>query len=337
LGDVIQLSSGWSHTLALDAQHRIWAWGDNAKGQLGVSAAAAMDPVNVDLPLDGAEGFVQVAARADHSLALRSDGVVWAWGDGTWGQLGIGASNGLVLPTRVLVPNGVVLIGAGERHGLALDRDGAVWAWGQNREGELGVPATDQLTLSPAKVPGIIGPISIAAGGFHSLAIDVTGGLISWGSGYRGQLGRANLLDSAAPVRVDVPNDITAVSAGRYHTLAIRAGGRIVAFGDNTECQIASTPVRETWSPTAIVAAGYAVAVQAGDYHGLALDYAGGVVGWGNDSGGQLGRNDTTLPHYDCEPMPLPLTGATVLGAGLVHSVAAVVSDAPHVDASTSD
>jgi alpha-tubulin suppressor-like RCC1 family protein len=337
LGDIIQLSSGWTHTLALDAQHRVWAWGNNASGQLGVSGSAVADPVALDLPLEGAEGFVQIVARADHSLALRSDGAVWAWGDDMWGQLGIGAASPTALPTRVPVPNGVVLVAAGERHGLALDRDGAVWAWGQNLHGELGVPPTDQLTLTPAVVPSVIGPVSIAAGGFHSLAVDVDGGLLAWGSGYRGQLGRANLLDSYAPVRVDVPNDITAVSAGRFHTLVTRAGGGIVAFGDNTECQIAASPRVETWSPTPIAAAGYAVAVQAGDYHGLALDYAGGVMGWGNDSGGQLGRNDTTLPHYDCDPTSLPLIGATVLGAGLVHSVVAVTSAASHPDASTSD
>ncbi|HEX7669332.1 MAG TPA: hypothetical protein VF395_07115, partial [Polyangiaceae bacterium] len=225
---------------------------------------------------------------------------------------------------QVPVPEKVVSIAIGERHGLALDRTGAVWAWGQNLHGELGVPPTDALTLTPALVPHVIGPTLIAAGGFHSLAVNLVGGVVAWGSGYRGQLGVPSRLDSYEPVDVALPRDVTALSAGRFHTLAVRTGGQVFAFGDNTESQIAATPLTEVWPPTAIPGPVYATAVQAGDYHSLALDYAGGVHGWGNDSGGQLGRSDTALAHADWDPARVPVDGVTTLAAGLAHSVLAV-------------
>lgn len=319
LTDVIQLASGFHHTLALDGEHRVLAWGDNTSGQLGDAGPGRDDPALVDLPLDGAAGFVGVAARANQSFALRSDGAVFAWGDGTWGQLGTGVTGTLNAPARVPLPVGAVTVAAGERHTLILGQDGILRASGQNLHGELGVPPTDALTLTPAVVPQIVGPVGIAAGGFHNLALTPTGMLLAWGAGARGQLGTPSRLDSATPL-VAVEADVTAIAGGRLSTLYVQAGGAISGFGDNTECQLGQTPLVDSFDPVRITGAGYGVAVFAGDYDGFALDYAGGLRGWGNDSGGQLGRSDDALSHSDCDPSYLPETRVTAVGAGLAHS-----------------
>src|SRR5439155_15515248 len=139
--------------------------------QLGVSGAGSDDPVLVDLPLDGAAGFVEVAARANQSFALRSDGALYAWGEGTWGQLGIGSTEKQNPPTRVLIDTVVLSVAVGERHGLALDREGGVWSWGQNLHGELGTHPDGNLVTTPQRIPGFVGPVLIAAGAYHSLAV----------------------------------------------------------------------------------------------------------------------------------------------------------------------
>src|SRR6201999_1264654 len=68
--DVADLAAGWSHVLALDGQHRVWSWGDGSAGQLGTTDGTHADPELVDIPLDGAAGFVKVAAHANQSFAL---------------------------------------------------------------------------------------------------------------------------------------------------------------------------------------------------------------------------------------------------------------------------
>ena len=229
-------------------------------------------------------------------------------------------------PTKLPLTD-VVSVAAGERHGLALDKNGIVWAWGQNRHGELGIPPTTALTPSPIQVPEVLGPTLIAAGGFHSFAMDLIGGLTAWGSGWHGQLGRESLLDSYEPVPVNAGSDVTTLSVGRYHTLVVKAGGQVFAFGDNSECQMGTWPDVDGREPTAVPGVGPATAVQAGDYHGLALTYGGQVTAWGNDSSGQLDRADSALAHADCVPQVLPLSGVTVMGAGAAQS--AIATGAP--------
>ena len=148
LTDVASLAAGFHHALALDANHLVWAWGDNSSGQLGVPGRQATDARSWStFRSTGAAGFVQVVARANFSLALRSDGAVFAWGDDTYGQLGIGSTTSSNVPARIPSLGSVVSIAAGERHGLAFDANGTTWAWGQNLHGELGTNAEPRPSL----------------------------------------------------------------------------------------------------------------------------------------------------------------------------------------------
>ncbi|PYP30368.1 MAG: hypothetical protein DMD49_10690, partial [Gemmatimonadetes bacterium] len=105
-----------------------------------------------------------------HSLALKSDGTVWAWGANSAGQLGNGSFTGSNTPVQTSGINGVTAIAGGQLHSLALKSDGTVWAWGYNLDGELGNGTyTDSNT--PVEVSGLSGVTVIAGGGFHSLAL----------------------------------------------------------------------------------------------------------------------------------------------------------------------
>ena len=115
--------------------------------------------------------FTQVAAGGNFSLALRSDGTVWAWGQNDHGQLGRGTvSDHEATPARVAVLNGVTEISAGRDFGLALRSDGIVFAWGDNGRGQLGNGST-ALISGPVQVANLNNATQVAAGVSFSLAV----------------------------------------------------------------------------------------------------------------------------------------------------------------------
>lgn len=153
LGNVVQVQAGKRHSLAVTADGQVWAWGENTFGQLGDGrwgmAAHRAAPVRVLGP--GGEGVldevVAVAAGWDHSVALRRDGSLWAWGSRCQGQLGDGirdANRWSPHPVRVAAPggggglDGITAIACGAFHTLARRTDGTLLAWGANHEGQLG-------------------------------------------------------------------------------------------------------------------------------------------------------------------------------------------------------
>ncbi len=314
LTDVGMLAAGFHHALALDADHAVWAWGDNSSGQLGIPGASGLAPAPVDIPLDGAQGFVEVVARANFSLALRSDGAVFAWGDNTYGQLGTGSTTSTSSPVRVASLSNIVSLAAGERHGLALDATGTAWAWGQNLHGELGTPPSATLVTTPQQVPSLYALSEIAAGGFHNLFIDVTGLLHAWGFGQDAQLGDGGRSDATVPLAVALGR-VASVSAGALHTLAILDGGQVWAFGGSGSDQLGDgSPRGLMWTPVHSNVTTPALLAIAGDYHSLALGYDGTVTAWGDDSRGQLGLAGTSEPHS--EPVPGVAAPTALLAAG---------------------
>ena len=124
------ISGGGYHSLALKKDGTVWAWGHNEYGQLGdgTQTLGRLTPVQVS----GLSGVIAIAAGEYHSLALKSDGTVWAWGGNYEGQLGDGTTNNKLTPVQVSGLSGVIAIAASYRHSLALKSDGTVWAWGSN-------------------------------------------------------------------------------------------------------------------------------------------------------------------------------------------------------------
>jgi len=109
-----------------------------------------------------------------HSLALKSDGTVWAWGDNYYGDLGDGTTTDRNTPVQVSGLTGVTAISGGGQYSLALKSDGTVWAWGDNYHGKLGDgTTTDRYT--PVQLMGLTGVTAISGGEDHSLALKSDG------------------------------------------------------------------------------------------------------------------------------------------------------------------
>ncbi len=227
-----------------------------------VAVTCAKEVVTCDPEADRVAPPRRVASGPGHTLFADASGALWAWGDNTSGQLGLGLTGGTLPAPLPVGLTGVVEVAAGDHHSLALLADGTVRAFGGNGSNQLGLPGLAPKTVDePLAVPNVEGIVAIAAGASHSLALRADGRVVSWGHNGYGQLGTGSTADSGYPVEGEVPGleDIVAIHAGGYHSLALRADGTLFAWGDNgtsdllaagcAGCPDAFLPVESTAAP----------------------------------------------------------------------------------------
>ena len=185
--------------------------------------------------------WAAVAAGGSHSLALKADGSVWAWGWNVYGQLGDGTNIDRHYPVRVGLDNDWVAISVGDMHSLALRTDGSLWAWGENRMGQLGDGTTTIRTV-PFQLGTDSDWVAISAGGEHSVAIRSDGSLWAWGDNWVGQLGDGTTINRTVPTQVGTDSDWAAASAGfssaAHYTVAFKTDNSLWAWGWNANFQL---------------------------------------------------------------------------------------------------
>jgi alpha-tubulin suppressor-like RCC1 family protein len=325
LNFVTAVSAGRRHTLALLTNESADAWGSNMAGQLGNGGTGSLVPYPV--AIEGLKGVKALAAGANHSLALLSDGTVMAWGGNESGQLGDGGTAESDVPVRVPGLSEVTAIAAGNEYSLALLSDGTVMAWGTNDQGQLG---DGKLASSdvPVAVSGLSGVTAIAAGGEHALALLSDGTAMAWGNDEFGQLANSSVpvrgggeeggeetRFSDVPVAVEGVSGATAVAAGLHHSLALLSGGTVLAWGADAAGQLGDGSIaHEQEAPVPVSGLTGVTAVAAGGEHSMALLSGGGVETWGENKFGELGDGSAG------EPSDVPVA---VMGLGEVKGIAA--------------
>ncbi|MDC0710749.1 DUF5011 domain-containing protein [Stigmatella sp. ncwal1] len=315
---VAELSAGAWHSLALRGNGTVLAWGQNVRGQLG-DGTVSPDRV-APVAVVGLSGVTEAVAGGDHSLALRQDGTVWAWGLNTSGQLGDGTPEAQrLVPVRVEGLSTVAAIAAGENHSLALMADGTVQAWGQNTYGQLGHGTTTDSRI-PSAVLNLSGVIAVAAGQSHSLALLADGTVRAWGNNTAGQLGDGSRTHRNIPVAVSALSGVIAMEAGDTHSLALMADGTVRAWGQNTYGQLGDGTTTQRLTPVAVAGLSRVVSLGTGQYHSLALREDGVLWAWGRSNAGQLG--DGTLTNR-LSPVQVPgIANAVTFAGGAQHSLA---------------
>jgi alpha-tubulin suppressor-like RCC1 family protein len=277
--DDARISSGIRHSLALLENGDVVSWGGNEQSQLGESGNTFRDS---NLPiLVGLSNVKAVRAGGLHSLALRKDGTVWAWGDNRSGQLGGWQTLRINVPVPVSGMSNIKAIAAGEEHSVALTRDGVVWGWGRNGA-DVAQPITRMQSLPEVT--------AVAAGGYQTVALTAAGSVYTWGANHYGNLGNGSTQASATPVVVFGLSDVKAIAAGRTHTLALKSNGSVWAWGSNTYGE-AGLPNALTSVSTPFMVSGLSgvKAIAAGEFNSAAIKTNGTVWVWGNNSWGQVG------------------------------------------------
>ncbi|WP_332908492.1 RCC1 domain-containing protein [Paenibacillus roseus] len=261
-----------------------------------------------------------VDAGGGHSLELKSDGTVWAWGANGDGQLGDGTTTQRTTPVQVSGLTNVIAVAGGSNHSLAVKQDGTVWAWGYNRYGQLGDGTTIQRT-TPVQVSGLTNVISVVAGDHHSLAIKQDGTVWVWGYNSFGQLGDGTKSDRTTPVQVSGLNNVISVSAAREHSLALKQDGTIWTWGNNNRGQLGDGTRSERTTPVQVSGLTSVISVVAGAYHSLAIKQDGTIWAWGYNAMGQLG-NGTGIDHSIIPMQVINLNNVRAVAAGGHHSLA---------------
>ncbi len=229
-----------------------------------------------------------------HSLVLRDDGTLVAFGNNTHGQLAIPGLNESFFPKFSPFTRRVKAVAAGEDFSLLLCEDNKVYACGINDKIQLGGTGANS-TAYPLEVPGLSNITAIAAGAAHALAIDANGQLYVWGLNDRGQLGLGTTSTSVVAAQaVSGLTGIKAIAAGNSFSLIIKADNSVWAAGDNRFCQLAADPADFSSVFVPIALPVDAISVAAGNFHGLALGDDGYVYAWGLNNFGQTGLATTT-------------------------------------------
>jgi alpha-tubulin suppressor-like RCC1 family protein len=272
------------------------AWGCNNAGQLGDNST-----VNRSSPVSVVGGFTdwcQISAGSSHSVGVRTNGTVWAWGCNGQGRLGDNSTVNKSSP--VSVTGGFTdwcQVSVGDSHSLGVRVNGTAWAWGCNNLGLLGSGNTVSRSSPVSVVGGFTDWCQVSAGSGHSLGVRQNGTAWAWGSnGTFGRLGDNSIVNKSSPVSVVGGfTDWCQVSAGRYHSLGVRTNGTAWAWGDNTQGRLGDNTTVSKSSPVSVVG-GFTnwCQVGAGASHSLGVRTNGTAWAWGCNSQGQLGDNTIT-------------------------------------------
>ena len=248
-----QASAGSAHSLGVRTNGTAWAWGGNGNGRLGDNTA-----VNNSSPVLVAGGFTdwcQASAGQAHSLGVRTNGTLWAWGNNSYGRLGDNTTVDKSSPVSVV--GGftdwcqVSIIG---NHSLGVRCNGTAWAWGLNNFGQLG----DNTIVSKSSPVSVVGGFTnwcqASAGSAHSLGVRTNGTAWAWGGNGNGRLGDNTAVNNSSPVLVAGGfTDWCQASAGNFHSLGVRTNGTLWAWGLNSSGQLGDNTITDKSSPVSVV------------------------------------------------------------------------------------
>jgi alpha-tubulin suppressor-like RCC1 family protein len=277
-------------------QPSLWSWGRNNNfGQLGVNDIANRStPVTTLL---GGTNWKSISCGAVHTIALKTDGTLWSWGQNFYGQLGVNDNTYRSTPVTTLIggTNWKSIAGGGI-HTVALKTDGTLWTWGYNANGQLGV---NDITSRSTPVTTLLGGTnwkSISCGGNNTVAIKTDGTLWTWGYNANGQLGVNDITNRSTPVTTLLGGtNWKSIFTGYYHTIALKTDGTLWNWGYNVFGGLGVNDITTRSTPVTTLLGGTNwKSIAGGQNHTVALKTDGTLWSWGRNNFGQLGVNDTT-------------------------------------------
>ena len=222
---VISFANGVHHTLLVMDNGKVYAWGQNYRGQLGIAGLLTSPALTKQISLPSR--CKMISAGEAHTLALLEDGSLFTWGDNTSHQLAsylMGMSTKPVLISRL---KGITQIASGNKFNLALNKLGEVFAWGNNQYNQLANLSPD-FNGEPLKVKGLPKIVKIAAIGTTAFAIDSMGKAWVWGD--PPSIG-IKFKKITAPQAIPVTQKIISIAPGTGQLLFLASDRNLFSYG----------------------------------------------------------------------------------------------------------
>uniref|UniRef100_A0A0P4W3Y5 HECT-type E3 ubiquitin transferase n=1 Tax=Scylla olivacea TaxID=85551 RepID=A0A0P4W3Y5_SCYOL len=223
---VVEIACGGAHSAAITSSGELYTWGKGRYGRLGHGDSEDQFRPKLVEALVGYRVIDVACGSGDaQTLCIVDDDSVWSWGDGDYGKLGRGGSDGCKVPMRIdgLANQGIIKVECGSQFSVALSRSGTVFTWGKGDYHRLG-HGTDDHVRRPRKVMALQGKrvISIATGSLHCVCCTSEGEVYTWGDNDEGQLGDSttNAIQRPRLVMALQAKKINRVACGSAHTLA---------------------------------------------------------------------------------------------------------------------
>lgn len=282
--------------LVVKVDGTLWVWGRNDRGQLGVASG---DRTNRLSPTQvGAMTNWKIASGgSQHSVAVKTDGTLWSWGDNQSGQLGLGASGGyLASPNQVGTLTNWTYVATSNTSVLALKTDGTLWAWGSNGYGQLGL-ANGTSYSSPKQVGAYTNWQKIYSNDRQAGAIKTDGTLWTWGRNAYGIGGlgtSAQYTPTNSPTQVGTLTNWNQLAIGGLHMQATRTDGTLWAWGKNTNGQLGLGNTTNYSSPKQVGSLTNWSHAASGGYFTAAIKTNNTLWSWGRNSYSELGLSNAT-------------------------------------------
>lgn len=240
--------AGKEHTLALTGADEfsmvpvlrsdgglLYSWGANELGQLGHGHSKMLDrPTRVNID----QKFIQIAAGANHSVALSEFGEIYSWGSDYAGQLGKKSEltvEEMGIPQKVDTAVTFKYVACGEHCTAAISNKGELFTWGSGGHGRLGHGNVENVGKPQiVKSVELVNFAQVSCGFNHMLALTETGWVYSWGAGLHGELGNGSRRRQTVPKEIECPEKMKAVVAGYEVSFAVGMSGALYVWG-NTE------------------------------------------------------------------------------------------------------
>jgi len=301
-----QVSAGTDHAVGTRTDGTLWAWGRNNNGQSGQGSLTTIQytsPTQIGTATD----WAWVVAGANHCVAVKTDGTLWAWGLNSSGQIGQGSTSttATMAPTQIGTGTTWAQTGAALHAGgdftLALQTNGTLWAWGANASSQIGDTSTTTRS-APVQVGTATTWSRVIAGASFSGALRTDGTLWVWGTNVNGMLGDGSLTNRTSPIQLGTDTNWSRLAAGNAFFLATRTNGTLWSWGFNGVGQLGQgtfeiNSVGNT--PKQIGTAANWQDISGGVNYAIATTTDGGLDAWGSSANSQLGwLPRTPLPLY---------------------------------------